>query len=479
MLGTFGWLLTVCFICLTFIPRSLDHVLFVDGLAYAAISRNMAMGLGSFWEPYFADSFWMNFNDRCAFFCEHPPLMFGLQAQLFKVLGDTTLVENLYNLIILLASVGVIALIWRELFKNNLEIKQQAWLPILMWYSLRVVWWSVPGNLLDTTMAVFCMLSFYFQLKAISETKFKPLYWILAGTMVLLAILTKGPVGLFPLAFPVIYMVVFGKRFYGIGVKGLLTTLASFGLLLTLLLMYEPALFFLKNYFQGQVMLAIMQKRERVAKDWTAHFYLLKILFVNIIPHLLFVAGFYFFRFYSKRSAPVSNHAMQVRMLVLLTALSGILPMMVSVKQADYYLMPALPFVGFFFAAWCVEMLLTFAGNFTSRIKVVFTGLSVILLAGMIFKLLHPDFDRTYEIAQALKKHVPERSKIYVTEDINTESGLHSTYQRYARLSVAFNPTETKYFFFNHQHKMLDSIAATQHFEIIDLVHGAKLGVKK
>src|SRR5215217_4869105 len=102
-----GWLLTVCFISLTFIPRSFDHVLFVDGLAYAAISRNMALGLGSFWEPYFADSFWLPYN-RCAFFCEHPPLMFGMESLLFRILGESLAVENIYNLLVLLASILLI-----------------------------------------------------------------------------------------------------------------------------------------------------------------------------------------------------------------------------------------------------------------------------------------------------------------------------------------------------------------------------------
>ena len=49
---------------------------------------------------FFAHSFWLPY-DNGPYFSGHPPLQFGLQALLFRLLGDTPVVENVYNLLIL------------------------------------------------------------------------------------------------------------------------------------------------------------------------------------------------------------------------------------------------------------------------------------------------------------------------------------------------------------------------------------------
>lgn len=249
---------------MTFIPRSLDHTMFIDGLAYAAISRNMSVGTGSFWAPYFADSFWLDYNNLCSFFCEHPPLMFGMQSLIFRLIGDSTAVENIYNGIILACIVTLIVSVWRVLFRNDEQVRRHAWLPVLMWYGLRIVWWSVPNNMLDTSLAMFCLASCYTQLLVLSKKRYANGYWILSGILVLLACLTKGPVGLFPLAFPVLYDLIFKnsrRRIFG----GALTLLATVAILTFAVLQYPPARSLLKSYFDGQVMMALL-KKEKVAK---------------------------------------------------------------------------------------------------------------------------------------------------------------------------------------------------------------------
>lgn len=473
-----GWLLTICFIGMTFIPRSLDHVLFMDGLAYAAISRNMALGQGTFWEPHFADSFWLPFN-QCSFFCEHPPLMFGLESLLFKIFGDTTAVENSYNTIILLASMWLIFRIWQKLFEHNNQIREHAWLPILLWYGLRIVWWSVPNHLLDTTMAVFCLGSCYFQLTAISDRKFKPGRWLLSGIMIVFACLTKGPVGIFPLAFPAIYSLVYGKVFFKPALSGTLILLAGFLSSMLLILQYPPARYFLSNYFEGQVMAALLKKRERVANDWTAHFYLVKLLFTNIIPHLLMLLGLLAANFHYKLGTKISDRTKNACFLTFLLTISVVFPMLASVKQGDYYLMPALPFVGLFFAAGMIELLLpiTLKFPFLTRLSAgVLSSASVIL---MVCKLLNPETDRMFDISKKLSGYVPPNSKIYLPDKISNNADIHTSFQRYNRLSIAYNPKDTRYLYFDDSKEMmLDSIKQTNMYKIIDLGVDATIAIK-
>jgi hypothetical protein len=473
-----GWLLTICFIGMTFIPRSFDHVLFIDGLAYAAISRNMASGQGTFWEPHFADSFWLPFN-HCSFFCEHPPLMFGIQSLLFKIFGDTTAVENSYNTIILLASMWLIFCIWQKLFEHNSQIREHAWLPILLWYGLRIVWWSVPNNLLDTTMAVFCIGSCYFQLTAITSRKLQVGRWLLSGIMLVFACMTKGPVGIFPLAFPAIYSLVYGKIFFKPALSGTLILLAGFLSLMLLILQYPPAHYFLSHYFEGQVMAALLKKREKVANDWTAHFYLVKLLFTNIVPHLVVLLGLLGANFYGKLKPRISSQTKNVCFLTFLLTISVVFPMLASVKQGDYYLMPALPFVGLFFAACMIELLLPITLKFSFLTRLSFSILAVLAVIMMVYKLTYPETDRLFDISKKLSEYVPPNSKIYLPDKISNNAAIHTSFQRYNRLSIAYDPKNTKYLYFDDSKEMmLDSIKQTSMYKIIDLGVNATLAIK-
>ena len=473
-----GWLLTISFIAMTFIPRSFDDALFVDGLAYASIARNMAIGLGTFWEPFFAESFWLAFNDRCSFFCEHPPLMFGLQSLLFRILGDTTAVENLYNAIVLIVTMVLIHLIWKQLFKNQPGLSGFSWLAVLFWYGFRIVWWSVPNNLLDTTMAAFCLGACYFQLLAFSGSKFSIVYWGVSAIMIVLACLTKGPVGLFPLAFPVVYAFVYGKSFMQQACIGVSILLSLFSLLLTILLLYPPAQYFLTNYFQGQVVLALLQKREKISNHWTAHLYLVRLLLINIIPHILIFFTLSVNSLRGKFPIKLSTETKKVCLLTLLISLSIILPMLASVKQADYYLMPAFPFIGLFFAAACVEMTCALICRSAIIPRIFLPAISVFCVVIMSYKLLFPNPDTMFEIAQNISKYVPHHAKIYLPKKISLYSEIHTPFQRYSALSIAFNQNETKYLYFdNPKDDELDSLKRAGSCRIISLGNDATLAI--
>ena len=71
---------------------------FFDGLIYAAISRNLAAGIGEFWAPHFSEGLFPVFR-------EYPPLVFWLQSLSFRVLGDSYLTERVYDLVLLIATV--------------------------------------------------------------------------------------------------------------------------------------------------------------------------------------------------------------------------------------------------------------------------------------------------------------------------------------------------------------------------------------
>ena len=46
------YLLVVCLFLLVMLPSLLSDGMFMDGLLYAAIAKNLAHGLGTFWSPH-------------------------------------------------------------------------------------------------------------------------------------------------------------------------------------------------------------------------------------------------------------------------------------------------------------------------------------------------------------------------------------------------------------------------------------------
>ena len=79
-------LLALAVYCLLVLPRMLTHGMFVDGLTYASIARNMAENYGSFWRPYYTATVYPTFY-------EHPPLGFWLQSWMYRLCGDVVYLE--------------------------------------------------------------------------------------------------------------------------------------------------------------------------------------------------------------------------------------------------------------------------------------------------------------------------------------------------------------------------------------------------
>jgi len=106
----------------------LSDGMFMDGTIYATISRNLANGSGTFWQPHLTDTIY-------PVFIEHPPLAFGLEAILFKVFGDSRFVERFYSLLTIFITGIIIVSIWKLILKKS----STGWLPVLFWITMPTV----------------------------------------------------------------------------------------------------------------------------------------------------------------------------------------------------------------------------------------------------------------------------------------------------------------------------------------------------
>ncbi|MEO6304873.1 MAG: hypothetical protein ABIP51_17060, partial [Bacteroidia bacterium] len=102
--------------------------MFMDGMLYTCVSKNLANGIGSFWFPVFSK---YGFGGLSTFH-EHPPLVFAIQAVFFKVLGNGMYTERIYILFTIALTCFLIICIWKYINKDADE-KRIGWLPLFFW----------------------------------------------------------------------------------------------------------------------------------------------------------------------------------------------------------------------------------------------------------------------------------------------------------------------------------------------------------
>ncbi len=70
------WLFTISAILILTISQLIQDGVFMDGMLYISVSKNLADGMGTFWEPHFSKTVMTVFR-------EQPPLYFGMLSYFF------------------------------------------------------------------------------------------------------------------------------------------------------------------------------------------------------------------------------------------------------------------------------------------------------------------------------------------------------------------------------------------------------------
>ena len=304
--------------------------MFVDGVVYACISRNMACGMGDFWHPFYTQTIGPVFHS-------HPPLAFGLEALMFKAFGDHFFVERLYSLLTFALNGLLIALIWKRT-TNNLR---WAWLPLLYWVAMPLVTWSAKSNMLENTMTVFVLLSVFLMLVSYQNRSRKWLF--MAGVMLFAAFLSKGFTGLFPLAFPLVYCIINRQRYWSQGLVDSLLLLVTLAVMAGLMfLLFPPSFAYMKDYVQLQVIGGGLHDPTVTSR----FFIVLSLLQQLVLPVVLVAVVFVVGKLTKVKQVRVFEFPPDKKrfLLFLILGLTGVLPIMVSVKQRDFYMVAAMPF---------------------------------------------------------------------------------------------------------------------------------------
>ena len=411
--------------------------MFVDGLIYATIAKNLAEGKGTFWNLHFTNTFLSEFH-------EHPPLAMGLESIYFKLFGSSRFVEKFYSLTTCLLVVFGIMKLWIQLgFQKNTR-----WSPILFWMFIPVIFWSCNNNLLENTLVIFTTFSIYFALK--STTK-KPYYYlILAGLMLSFGFLTKGFVAFFPLSY-FFFCWLFERKYSFIKMvkHTLLYLIFSIVPLVIIWFISPEAKLSLWNYFQIQVV-----KSLETIVTVESRFFIVKRMFSEMILPIVIALIFYFSYFKKRLELRLTQEQRATSFTFLALGLSAVLPIMVSMKQSGFYILTAYPFFAIAVANFVSPQLTAFTNKLTLTEKVNkrFRNVSLgFLVIGIAFAFLSTSKFGKDEVKvkdmRVIFNQLPKNSTISICPAMNEDWALHSYYQRYKSVSLDYD--------FKNQHPYL------------------------
>jgi hypothetical protein len=403
-------------------PIWLADGMFLDGMLYAAVSRNMAEGLGSFWVPYYT----ANWNG----FYEHPPLALGLESIFFRLLGDTIYTERIYSFSTFIITGYIIAKIWEQLTGSMRE----GWLPLLLWIIIPTVFWAAPNNMLENTMMIFTSLAILFYLK-----RPKGFYFLFfSGLCVFLAFLSKGVFSLFVWSLP-FWWWIFNDR------KGWLRMITDTAVLvLFTVLPYFVIAFFdpgitnnLQTYLTNQVLGSIQN-----VQTVDSRFSILKKMISDLLPPLILAILVLTIALRMKATSAKSLFIYRNKILVFIAlALSGVLPIMISLKQSSFYILATFPIFTLGIALCMLPSIQSYIGSLSEKNYryVKFLALAGFIMAGLLAGLSVNKFGRDKEELQdvyTIIKIISPRSAVSIMPELATTWLVYAEFERYGKITI-------------------------------------------
>ena len=456
------WLIIISFLFVLIIRDLFRDGMFMDGVLYTSVAKNLSNGLGSFWHPHFSQTTMFIFH-------EQPPLLFGIESIFFQLLGNSIYVERIYGLLILSVTIFLIHKLWECIFYKKQE-KDISWLPTIFWLTIPVCFWSYSNNMIEPTMGVFDLASLLFIYKALIHKNKIYFYLTLAAIMLIAASMCKGAQGLFPLTAIFFYWVVTRNISF--------SKMLIFSFYLSILIIGFYGVILLNDnvrssyemYFNNRIVTTFSNP----ASTHTDRFYIIKQLFSELIPVLILISGMMIFKRIKKYSLIVHEDILQIVVLFFLIALSGSLPLMLTLEQSGFYLVTTFPYYAICFAAYfaplCLKLLKQLDINSIVfkrwRIAVIlFLTASIIISIYTIASIPKRDKEELNDI-YAFGEIIPNGSIIGIHQEMSNDWRLHTYFIRYFYISIDASSTIHKYFLLD---KTLDVKLVPDNYHEIDL----------
>ena len=305
-------------------PHFLTDGMFLDGLWYATLSKNLADGLGSFWVPKLTQTY-----DAWG----QPPLAYLLESVFFHF-GKSLYVAKIYSVLTFVCTGFLMYLIWKEIGGK----RENFWMVLLLWSITPLVIWCAPENILENTMGIFVLLSVLLYLISLRRNRILNVF--LSGVMLFLALLTKGFPGLYPLAFPIIHMLFVRKTSLLRALADTAIMLACVALPVATLYLFSPEAHHFTDMYMSEQVLASLKNWKTVNTrfDIVLRFFTEILLPMAITGLVLLVA----WKQNLLRKA-YENVNLKPAWALLVLVLAGVLPIMISLKQRGFYIVTVFP----------------------------------------------------------------------------------------------------------------------------------------
>ena len=407
-------------------PLLFTHGMFMDGAIYAVIAKNMAMGKGTFWTPHFSETL-------LTVFYEHPPLAIWVESLFFRVMGTTILVERFYSVLCIVFTGFLIVKIWKEMTTETLT----AWVPLLLFVSFPIITWTATNNMLETTMSVFICTSVLLYLIGIRKKQYY--FVILAGLSLFLGVLSKGIVAFFPWTLPLWIWLFLKKISFKQVIRDTLSLVIS--TLIPLMLCYisdQEATRFFDAYLSNQLFSSVTGLREVVE----SRFLIIKRLWDNMIPCLILITGL-FIALIAKKRINLLKEQIHNSLLFFVLSMCGILPIMLSLKQSGFYIVPAYPFLAIAFALPFQPFIqkLMEKTNESSKGFLIFKIVSCVLfLSVIVFAFsqkgkIGRDNVQLHVVFEC-NKYIPSNTTISIDEKTYSHWSMQSYFARYKAITL-------------------------------------------
>lgn len=371
------WLALAIILCLHVLVHLVQQSMMLDGVIYAAIARNLAAGDGSLWHLQFSGTLF-------SYFAEHPPLMIWLQSAGFWLFGDSIAVERGFAFITIVLNGAVLIAIWRELTRGTPYQGLGVFVLILTLVAGRIGYAFANGlienlQMIFTSAAVLFMLMAY-RAEADGSPILKMIWMMGAGLAIALALLTKGPVGLFPLVIPILHSFAFRlPRFWG-AVRDTAMIIAVVVVVVSILLLADGPRAYIDRYLHDQLISSVSGARGG-AGLWKAISVFIPVALFPLLTAGLFIILSVGLGPVQPRDPQVTHRMARSGQLLLAIAVAGSFPIFVSPRVASFYFNPSLPFYAMALASVCAPFVLNV---FQRASSLWLRRVQIVMIAGLL-----------------------------------------------------------------------------------------------
>ena len=408
MLRNYSYLIMIAVSIVYLVPSFFSGTMFLDGLTYGAVSKNLSQGLGSYFQPHYSDFLYSNFY-------EHPPLFFWVESVFHHVFGHALWVDRLFGVLLYILSVlGVRNLAGQYLKKQSLW----PWAIVLLAAS-PIFFWTFSNNMLEMLMIPIILYYVYWVNKYLRNGHILFLFFSVASLLLLLW--TKGPFALIFMIYPLYYLL-FEQR-----TSHLVRRVSSFIMLLFATIFLASLLpeisHFVSKYYNQQIVRSLSIDGSYFNQIWNNAIKSMSVLFSLIL--IVFIANYI-------RNKYVNSSCDTPSSLIVLSV-TFVLSMVVSPKFHTHYLSMILPVIALLIIV-LFEDVFNRLGNFNIKtVYIVIIGF--FLLSFSIWNNYKREPHSAYTLSDYLSMQKIDQN-IGANTSFCQDYNLHAVLQRFNDLSV-------------------------------------------